>query len=106
MTPADHMNRIYYGFIYQFCDRSKWNVYSSQATNALLLTADEHEEEGGDAAELTPFFLNRERQGEFLPQHMIDNEDEAADDEESSYISPVEDEEDAWQCVILYILQI
>ena len=91
MTAADYMNHIYYGFSYQFCDRSKWNVYASEETNALLRTADAFVEEGDDAV-LTPFFLNRERQGEFLPQHMIDHDDEVAEDNDSS--SNIEDEED------------
>ena len=86
MTAADYMNHIYYGFSYQFCDRSKWNVYASEETNALLRTADAFVEE--DAVS-TPFFLNRERQGEFLPQHMIDH-----DDDSSSNTSNIEDEED------------
>ena len=56
-------------------------------------------EEEGDAA-VTPFFLNRELQGEILPHEMIDDADDeqelVADDEESSLTSPVEDEEDTW----------
>lgn len=71
----DYSEMLYYGFSYQFCDRSKWNVISAETTNlqaaAIYLEEDVHAES---------FFVDQARQRFLLPQVSF-NDDNSHDDD-------------------------